>query len=124
MKRYLRRTLKEEISEDDIYDVIYEVINVEGPTRDDVIDITKGVIARVDDYSNEDDIYQALDDELIYDDDQWTIFRYYSDDIESADWQSALENFYTDLVTICDRLHEMFINDTDDDYEDEGEEEE
>ena len=121
MKRYLKRTLKEELNEDDIDTVIYHTIKDASPIRDNVLDIAKNVIDRVSDYSNEDDLYQALSDELIYDDDLWTIFRYYSDSVEDADWLSAYDRFYSDLVQICNELAELS---EEDDYEDEEEVEE
>lgn len=119
MKRYLRKPLKEELSNDDIYDVIYDVIDENSSIRDDVIEIAKDIIDRVDDYSDEDDIYYSLDEGLIYDADQWTILRYYSDSIASADWDSAFGSFYDDLIKICNKLEEL----KEEDYEEEEEEE-
>ena len=43
-------------------------------------------------------LYQALDDELIYTEDQWNIMKYYCSP-ESADLDEAIDLFMDDLNT-------------------------
>lgn len=47
----------------------------------------------------EEELWQAIDDSLIYYDDQWEIMKYYQNP-EEANFNEAMEEFYNDLVEI------------------------
>lgn len=47
----------------------------------------------------EEELQQAIDDEIIYYDDQWEIMKYYQNP-EEANFNEAMEEFYNDLVEI------------------------
>ena len=47
----------------------------------------------------EEELWQAMDDTLIYYDDQWEIMKQYQNP-EEANFNEAMEEFYNDLVEI------------------------
>ena len=47
----------------------------------------------------EEELQQAIDDEIIYYDDQWEIMKHYQNP-EKANFNEAMEEFYNDLVEI------------------------
>lgn len=95
-----------------IMNVLYKTFTGWGSS--DVIGIAENVLSRMED-NTEDELYQALDDELIYTDDQWSIMKYYCSP-ESADLDEAIELFINDLSKA--------IEDGAIDFEDEDEDEE
>ena len=78
-------------------------------------DIADAIISRMEDtYQSEEDlfdaVYQAMDDELIYTNDQWQILMGYSTPQE-ANWNNAINEFTEDL---CVYVNELYINDEED----------
>lgn len=65
-------------------------------------DVARNVLERV--YNNGDEtdagkaVDKAMDDELIYTDDQWTVIAYYSDPSDPKSFSEAYEDFYRDLL--------------------------
>lgn len=90
-----------QITTNDIYRAIFKT--VEYNLTDDFEEVMFNIISRIDDYSSEEDIYQAIDDELIYDDDQWTVMKHYQRPSE-ANFNEALDALTSDVLTICDDL--------------------
>ena len=72
-----------------------------------VCEIVKSIFERMEDYK-EDDLEEALrnamDDELIYDDDLWEIMKYYQRPTE-ANFGEAMEEFYNDLLEVLYKVN-------------------
>jgi len=68
------------------------------------LDIVADVISRIDDFGDEEDIWRAIDDALIYNDDQWTIAQFYASSPSECDWDSIISDFDGDIHSICDLI--------------------
>ena len=64
------------------------------------LDVVASILARIDDFTNEEDIYSAIDDELIYTYDQWKVLEYYCTP-QDANWEVASESLMGDVFSIC-----------------------
>ncbi len=64
--------------------------------------VARNVLERVYDNDDETDaseaVSQAMDDELIYTEDQWTVIAYYSDPESPKNLSEACEDFFNDLL--------------------------
>lgn len=64
--------------------------------------VARNVLERVYDNDDETDaseaVSQAMDDELIYTEDQWTVIAYYSDPSDPKSFSEACEEFFEDLL--------------------------
>ena len=72
-----------------------------------VADIAEAIFERVKDYEEEDTeeaLQNAMDDELIYDDDLWEIMKYYQRPNE-ANFDEAMDEFYNDLLDILYKVN-------------------
>ena len=67
------------------------------------LDIVANVIDRIDDYRSEEDAYEAIDAELIYSDDQWTVMQFYQTP-EQANFNDAMDSFTSDILAICELI--------------------
>ena len=69
-------------------------------------DVARNVLERVYDNGDETDageaVSQAMDDELIYTADQWTVIAYYSDPSDPKSFSEACEEFFGDLLECID----------------------
>ena len=68
-----------------------------------VADIAGSIIERMEE-ATEEELWQAMDDELIYDDDLWEIMKYYQRPNE-ANYEEAMEEFYNDLLEILYKVN-------------------
>ena len=68
-----------------------------------VANIAKAIIERMEE-ATEEELQQAMDDELIYDDDLWEIMKYYQRPNE-ANLDEAMEEFYNDLLEILYKVN-------------------
>ena len=64
------------------------------------LDVVASIIGRVDNFSDDEDIYQAIDDELIYTYDQWKVLEEYCTP-QDANWEVAFESLCNDIFSIC-----------------------
>ena len=61
--------------------------------------VAENVLLRIDEVNEgtiDDDLWQAMNDELIYTEDQWSMIAYYCTP-QNADFNSAWDDFYADL---------------------------
>lgn len=72
----------------------------------DFLDIVENILDRVDDYSNEDEITDAISDELTYTADLWTVAKFYANSPADLDWDSVMEDLYNDIVAIAEKILE------------------
>lgn len=78
----------------------------------DMLHLVDNIIGRIDwdnfddDASNDlyDELAQAIDDSLIYYDDQWTVAKHYANGPADLDWQSALYQLIDDLHDVIARV--------------------
>lgn len=102
-----RKGMNEGISDSAYKDVIAEHFDYTGDF--DFLDIVANVIDRIDDIEElgDDDVYDevmsAIDDELIYDDDQWRIMRFYQTPGD-ANLDEAFEQLAEDCVEIVNKI--------------------
>ena len=107
------KSLKESSSKEDKISKYVEDYfdNYSDAFREVVVDL----IERVDDFENLDDsIYSAIDEGLIYNEDQWEVMKHYQVPSE-ADYDSAIEELTNDLCSICKSMLED--NEEDEDLE-------
>ena len=114
--------LKEDINVSYLYDVFSDI----NFARDDIMALAEDLLDRASGYGSgdaEEDIDRALDDGLIYEEDQWAILHYYQTP-ETADFDSAIEQFRKDLITAYTNSidEEDDLEDVDEDFdtEDDG----
>ena len=102
-----RKGMNEGIGDSAYKDIIAEHFDYTGDF--DFLDIVANVIDRIDDIEElgDDDIYDevlsAIDDELIYDDDQWRIMRFYQTPGD-ANLDEAFEQLTEDCVEIVTKI--------------------
>ena len=68
-----------------------------------VAQIAKGIFERMEE-PTEEELQQAMDDELIYDEDLWEIMKYYQRPTE-ANFSEAINYFYSDLLDILYKVN-------------------
>ena len=83
----------------------YEELLNEKFAWSDVYDIARNLVERIDKNDADADIasalYDALDEELIYTEDQWTLCKYYTTP-DNCSWNDVIEEFYNDLYPIVE----------------------
>ena len=95
-----KQTLKEskEFSTSPYKDIIAEHFDYSGDFE--FLDVIASILSRVDDFTSDEDIYSAIDDELIYTYDQWKVLEYYCTP-QDANWEVASESLTGDVFSIC-----------------------
>ena len=68
------------------------------------LDIVADIISRIDDFGDEEDIWRAIDNALIYIEDQWTIAKFYASSPKDCDWDTIISDFDNDIYSICDKI--------------------
>lgn len=69
------------------------------------LDVVANILGRVDNFEDDEDIYQAIDDELIYTYDQWTVLEHYCTP-QDANWEVAWESLSGDIFGVCATIAE------------------
>lgn len=87
---------------------LYKVFNGYGCSE--IIGIAENVLGRMDS-TDTDELWDAMDDELIYTADQWEIMKYYCTP-DKADLMEAYDCFYNDL---CEAIAEGALEEEDED---------
>ena len=85
------------------HDVIAEYFDYDGDFE--FLDVVASIIGRVDDFTSDEDIWTAIDDELIYTYDQWTVLEHYCTP-QDANWEVAFENLSGDIFGVCATIAE------------------
>lgn len=70
----------------------------------DFLDIVARILNRIDDFSNEEDVYNSIDDELIYIQDQWEVLMFYCASPADANWDNAYSYFVSDIMALADKI--------------------
>ena len=73
------------------------------------LDVVASIIGRIDNFSDDEDIYQAIDDELIYTYDQWKVLEEYCTP-QDANWEVAFESLCNDIFSICANIADAHRN--------------
>lgn len=68
-----------------------------------LIDIVTNILDRIDNPNDDEDIFQAIDDEIIYYDDQWKIIKAYCNPT-TANWEFAIEEFTSAIFSLTSLL--------------------
>ena len=80
----------------------------------DLIPLAESIVDRCDGFADEDaaqeELVQAMDDELIYSEEQWTIIRCYSTPDAPLPFVDVFILFLDDLMDVCD-VEEVDEND-------------
>lgn len=69
------------------------------------LDIVADIIDRIDDFSDEQEAFDAIDAQLIYAEDQWKVMQFYQSPSE-ADFNSAMDSLTEDILGICNKIVE------------------
>lgn len=59
--------------------------------------IIEDILDRIENYEDEDEIYQAIDESLIYYADQWVILKHHFIDPKEAKWDEAIDNLLYEI---------------------------
>lgn len=70
----------------------------------DFLDVVSDIIDRVDDFNDEEDIWQALDDGLIYNAKQWIVAIHYCSAPGDLVWDDVLMELSNDIQAICSKI--------------------
>lgn len=102
-KEEKKKTIKEskEYSTSPYKDIIAEHFEYDGDFE--FLDIIASIIGRIDDFTSDEDIWQAIDDELIYTYDQWKVLEHYCTP-QDANWEDALDNLSGDIFAIASTI--------------------
>ena len=101
------------------HDVIAEYFEYDSDFE--FLDVVANIIARVDDFESEEDIWQSIDDELIYTYDQWKVLEHYCTPQE-ANWEVAFDSLSGDIFGVCSTIAESNrLKKNDEDEPEEGE---
>lgn len=65
----------------------------------ELYELIDNILSRVDNPNDDEDILQAIDDELIYYDDQWLVIKEYCFPQE-ANWNNSIDQFIQDIFSI------------------------
>ena len=95
------KNLKESLNTSPYRDAIAKYFDYSGDF--DFLEIVANVLDRIDDMSNDEDIWQSIDDELIYTADQWKVLQHYCD-VKDAKWDEAFESFSNDIYSLCQEI--------------------
>ena len=110
-KKMSKRNIKESVSDSPYKDIIAKYFDY---TFDfDFLDVVSDIIDGVD-FEEEDldeEIYSAIDDGLIYDNDQWKIMMHYQTASE-ANFDNALEELTGDLIALCNEISESKLEES------------
>lgn len=119
-----KKTIKEskEYSTSPYKDIIAEHFEYDGDFE--FLDIIASIIGRIDDFTSDEDIWQAIDDELIYTYDQWKVLEHYCTP-QDANWEDALDNLSGDIFAIASTIagNQEDVEIDDDEIDDEIQEE-
>lgn len=92
-------------------------------TAPDFTDLVEDIFDRID-CDNEDDlsecVIQAIDEGLIYYDDEWTVLKHYCTP-QDADWNTAIEQFVDEMISYASSVYVFEEDEEDEDEEDEDE---
>lgn len=101
-----KKSIKEEkeYSTSPYKDVIAEYFDYSGDFE--FLDIVASCLGRISNYEDDEDIYQSVDDELIYTYDQWKVIEHYCTPQE-ANWEDAYSDFMNDIFAICSTIGGM-----------------
>lgn len=118
----MKEQLKEELSASEIRSAIGK--HFDYSVSFELVDIIENVINRIDDIyiEDEDELYDAIqdaiDDALIYTEDQWNIMKQYQSP-QDANWSDAVDEFFNDVSAIVYDLREERSEETVADEEEE-----
>ena len=79
----------------------------------DLFDLIENILDRVDDLAECEvvDVYQAMDDELIWYSDQWLVLQTYCTP-QNANWEEAIESFTNDVLCIVQKYQATMKGET------------
>lgn len=109
-------TREEQKIQDRINDALWEVCQFRSFQY---CDIVRSAAERVDDFNDDEEIFQAADNELIYTHQVWAIMEELQTP-EEADYHAAVEMFLDDVLSVCAYVAEKIREDeaTEEDEED------
>ncbi len=105
IKDYMVECASNECINEDLRNSPYNTIIVrhfDYTGSDRFFDIIADLIDRVEDFSNEEEIWEAIDSGLIYTRDQWEVYMHYCDMGDSTD--KMYESLFSDIFAICDAI--------------------
>lgn len=68
------------------------------------LNIVARILSRIDDFSNEEDIDNAIDDEMTYTASKWEVYEFYVEDPEKDYHDEAFMSFRYDIFTLADKI--------------------
>ena len=100
IKDYMVECMTEDLSTSPYNSIIVRYFDYTGSDR--FFDVIADLVDRVEDFSNEEEIWEAIDSGLIYTRDQWEVYMHYCDMGDSTD--KMYESLFGDIFAICDTI--------------------
>lgn len=94
------KVIEESIHDSQYRDIIYN--HFEFSTDDKFLDLVADLVDRVEDFTNEQEIWEAVDSGMIYTDDQWTAYKHYCQMGDPAD--NMWEGLMSDMLSLCSKI--------------------
>ena len=110
------KPMNEDVRDSHYRDYIYDYF--EFSTDDKFLDLIADLLDRVDDFSNEQEVWEAVDSGMIYTQDQWTAYMHYCDMGDPA--ENMWEGLMSDMLAICSKIANNAEEDDDDETMDES----
>lgn len=96
-----KKCITEDFRYSDYADVVLDHFDYSG-VSDEFLSLVCDLVERVDDFSDEEEIWEAIDSGMIYTKDQWTAYMHYCDMGDSTD--KMYEGLFGDLFAICAKI--------------------
>lgn len=110
------KPMNEDVRDSHYRDYIYDYF--EFSTDDKFLDLIADLLDRVEDFSNEQEVWEAVDSGMIYTQDQWTAYMHYCDMGDPA--ENMWEGLMGDMLAICSKIADNAEEDDDDETMDES----
>ena len=110
------KPMNEDVRDSHYRDYIYDYF--EFSTDDEFLDLIAELLDRVEDFSNEQEVWEAVDSGMIYTKDQWTAYMHYCDMGDPA--ENMWEGLMGDMLALCSKISNNANSDEDDEVLDES----
>lgn len=110
-------SMKENLNSSPYKDIIASHFDYSGDFE--FLEVVSDIIDRVDNFEDDEDIYDALDNGLIYSSDQWKVLEHYCTPTD-ASWEVAYGAFLDDIFSICATIAKGEEDEDEEEIEDEN----
>lgn len=110
------KPMNEDVRDSHYRDYIYDYFQY--TTDDEFLNLIAELLDRVEDFSNEQEVWEAVDSGMIYTKDQWTAYMHYCDIGDPA--ENMWESLMGDMIALCSKIADNTHSSEDDEELDEA----